>query len=34
MRRIQTGITQDYASWLLLGASLLLIIARLTGGAA
>ncbi len=34
MRRIQTGITQDYASWVLLGASLLLIIARLTGGGA
>ncbi|WP_457555667.1 NADH-quinone oxidoreductase subunit L [Candidatus Pyrohabitans sp.] len=34
LRRIHTGITQDYASWLLLGASILLIIARLTGGAA
>ncbi|NOZ58127.1 MAG: NADH-quinone oxidoreductase subunit L [Euryarchaeota archaeon] len=34
LRRIQTGVTQDYAAWLLLGASLLLILARLTGGAA
>ena len=34
LRRIQTGVTQDYASWVLLGASLLLIIARLRGGAA
>lgn len=34
LRRIQTGITQDYASWILLGASLLLILARITGGVA